>query len=53
VLEILERWREVKEWWDGDRCKDRFVLRVLLSGGAVVDLAREKSGGWLLVGVVD
>ena len=53
VLEILERWREVKEWWDGDRCKDRFVFRVLLSGGVVVDLAREKSGGWLLVGVVD
>lgn len=53
VLEILGRWREVKEWWDRDRCKDRFVFRVLLSGGVVVDLAREKSGGWLLVGVVD
>lgn len=53
VLRILERWREVEEWWDRDRCKDRFIFRVLLSGGAVVDLAREKSGGWLLVGVVD
>jgi hypothetical protein len=53
VLEILERWREVERWWDGDRCKDRFVFRVLLSGGVVVDLTREKSGGWLLVGVVD
>jgi len=53
VLGILERWREVEGWWDRDRCKDRFVFRVLLSGGAVVDLAREKSGGWLLVGVVD
>jgi hypothetical protein len=53
VLKVLERWREVKEWWDGDRCKDRFIFRVLLSGGVVVDLAREKSGGWLLVGVVD
>jgi hypothetical protein len=53
VVEVLERWREVKEWWDGDRCKDRFIFRVLLSGGVVVDLAREKSGRWLLVGVVD
>ena len=53
VLRILERWREVEEWWDDERCKDRFIFRVLLSGGVVVDLAREKSGGWLLVGVVD
>ena len=53
VLKVLERWREVKEWWDRDRCKDRFIFRVLLCGGVVVDLAREKSGGWLLVGVVD
>ena len=53
VLGILERWREVEEWWDRDRCKDRFIFRVLLSGDVVVDLAREKSGGWLLVGVVD
>lgn len=53
VLGILERWREVEEWWDDDRCKDRFIFRVLLSGDVVVDLAREKSGGWLLVGVVD
>ena len=53
VLEILERWREVEAWWDDERCKDRFIFRVLLSGGVVVDLAREKSGGWLLVGVAD
>jgi hypothetical protein len=53
VLRVLERWREVEGWWDRDRCKDRFIFRVLLSGGVVVDLAREKSGGWLLVGVVD
>ena len=53
VLEVLDRWREVREWWEEDRHTDRFVFRVLLSGGAVVDLARERFGGWSLVGVVD
>jgi hypothetical protein len=33
---------------------DRLVFRVLLSGGAVVDLALERtSGEWLVAGVVD
>jgi hypothetical protein len=50
---VLDRWRRVDEWWVADRHVDRMVFRVLLSGGAVVDLARERSGGWLLVGVVD
>ena len=53
VLEVMDRWRVVGEWWDEDRYTDRFVFRVLLSGGAVVDLARERFGGWSLVGVVD
>jgi hypothetical protein len=53
VLEVVDRWREVREWWDEDRHADRFVFRVLLCGGAVVDLARERFGGWSLVGVVD
>jgi hypothetical protein len=53
VVEVLDRWREVKEWWDEDRHTDRLVFRVLLSGGAVVDLARERFGGWSLVGMVD
>jgi hypothetical protein len=53
VVEVLDRWREVKEWWDEDRHTDRLVFRVLLSGGAVVDLARERLGGWSLVGMVD
>jgi hypothetical protein len=53
VLEVLDRWREVKEWWDKDRRVDRVVFRVLLSEGLVADLARERSGGWSLVGVVD
>ncbi len=53
VGEILDRWREVGEWWDEDDHVDRLVFRVLLSGGIVVDLARERSGGWFLVGMVD
>jgi hypothetical protein len=53
VVEVLDRWREVKEWWDEDRHTDRLVFRVLLSGGAVVDLARKRLGGWSLVGMVD
>jgi hypothetical protein len=53
VLEVLDRWREVGGWWDEDRHTDRLVFRVLLSGGVVVDLARERFGGWSLVGVVD
>lgn len=52
VVRVLERWREVGPWWEGG--VDRIVFRVLLAGGAVVDLARERiSGEWLLVGVVD
>ena len=53
VEKVLERWRRVDGWWDADRRVDRVVFRVLLSGGAVVDLARDRSDGWLLVGVVD
>ena len=53
VAEVLDRWREIGDWWDEDRHKDRLVFRVLLCGGAVVDLARERSGGWLLVGILD
>lgn len=53
VVEVLDRWREVGEWWDEDEHVDRLVFRVLLSGGIVVDLARERSGGWFLVGMVD
>ncbi len=55
VVEVLDRWREVSAWWDGARATDRTVVRVLLSDGAVVDLACERgnSGGWFLVGVVD
>lgn len=53
VIEVLARWREVRGWWDENRRVDRLVFRVLLSGGSVVEVARERSGQWLLVGVVD
>ncbi len=53
VVEVLTRWRCVSSWWDPQERVDRLVFRVLLSGGAVVDLALEHSGGWLLAGVVD
>ena len=53
VIEILDRWREVGEWWNEERAADRLVFRVLLSGDTVVTLARERSGGWYLMGVVD
>jgi hypothetical protein len=54
VARVLERWREVGPWWDTERGVDRLVFRVLLAGGAVVDLALERaSGEWLLVGVAD
>jgi len=54
VARVLERWREVGPWWDAERGVDRLVFRVLLAGGAVVDLALERaSGEWLLVGVAD
>lgn len=52
VAEVLDRWREIRAWWDEDAGVDRTVVRVLLSDGAVVDLAHESSG-WLLVGVAD
>lgn len=52
VVEALDRWREVRGWWDEEASVDRTVVRVLLSDGAVVDLARE-APGWFLVGVAD
>lgn len=52
VVETLSRWRDVGGWWSDGETRDRIVVRVLLSDGAVVDLARE-GGAWSLVGTVD
>ncbi len=57
VARVLERWREVRGWWDpGEtgRCVDRLVFRLLLSGGAVAVVALERTTGeWLWVGTSD
>lgn len=53
VVEVLDRWREIEGWWDEEQHTDQLLFRVLLSGGEVVDLARRRSGGWVLVGVMD
>ena len=53
VVEVLDRWREVEGWWNEEKDIDRLLFRVLLSGGEVVDLARDRSGGWVLAGVAD
>jgi hypothetical protein len=52
-VEVLDRWREVGGWWAEERGTNRFIFRVLLSGDVVADLARERSGDWILVGMVD
>lgn len=52
ILEVVDLWREVRAWWCGEAV-DRLVVRVLLTGGAVVDLARYEEDEWRLVGIVD
>ena len=53
VVRVLERWREVRAWWDEEARTDRLVFRVLLAGGVVAELALDRSEGWFLVGVSD
>lgn len=54
VVRVLERWREISRWWEPERGVDRLSLRLLLSGGAVVDVALEReTGRWLWVGTMD
>lgn len=49
----LECWREVREWWS-ENGRDRVLYRAELSGGEVLDLARDRlSGEWTFMGVVD
>lgn len=58
IRRVLERWREVREWWS-ENGRDLVLYRMEVSGGAsehmlVLDLARDRlSGEWTLVGVVD
>jgi hypothetical protein len=54
VVGVVERWREVDSWWEPEGGVDRSVWRVELSGGAVVDLCRDRrTGSWSVVGLVD
>ena len=57
VARVVERWREVRSWWEPGRGTDWLCFRVLLSDGAVVDLALERlgerAGSWSLVRVLD
>lgn len=53
VALVVERWREVRAWWEPDRATDRLCFRVQLAGGAVVDLALDRAGSWSLVRVLD
>ena len=53
IVRVLERWREVRAWWDEEARTDRLVFRVLLAGGTVAELALERPGDWFLIGVAD
>jgi hypothetical protein len=57
VARVIERWREVRGWWEPGGGTDRLLFRVLLSGGSIVDLAVDRSGegagAWSLVRVLD
>jgi hypothetical protein len=50
IVEVIERSREVYRWWEESAFVDRYVFKVLLSNGAVVDLVLEGSGEWFLLG---
>lgn len=57
VSAVIERWREVRRWWEPNRAADRLCFRLRLSDGAVVDVALDRTGpragSWSLVRVVD
>lgn len=53
VARVIERWQEVRGWWDPGGGTDRLLFRVLLSGGLVADLALDRRYGWSLVRVLD
>jgi hypothetical protein len=53
VVEVLARWRDVRWWWKDDDQVDRLQVRVVVAGGAIVDLALDRTGGWTITGIVD
>ena len=56
VARVIERWREVRNWWEPESGTDRLFFRVLLAGthgGVVADIALDRRYGWSLVRVLD
>ena len=53
VSGVIERWREVRRWWEPERGTDRLCFRLQLSDGSVVDTALDRSGSWSLLRVHD
>ena len=56
VRSVVERWREVRGWWEPEGGTYRLCFRVLLGGSdgdAVVDLALDRRLGWSLTRVWD
>lgn len=53
VARVIERWREVRCWWEPEGGTDRLLFRVLLSGGVVADVALDRHYGWSLVRILD
>ena len=57
VIQVLMRWREIRSWWLEEERVDRFLFRVVVDGGGIVDLALERSGPrsgeWTITGIVD
>ena len=53
VSGVIERWREVRRWWEPGRGTDRLCFRLQLSDGSVVDTALDRSGSWALLRVHD
>lgn len=54
VQRVVARWREVRNWWEESGGENLVVYRLLLTGGAVVDVAKDlRDGAWTLVGIED
>ena len=53
VERVVERWREMRGWWEPGQGADRLCFRVQLSDGVVVDLALDRAGSWALLRVLD
>ena len=53
VERVIERWREVRRWWEPGRGADRLCFRLQLSDGAVLDVALDRAGSWALLRVLD